>query len=82
VQLAGSAHDPEAAEDYASSAPYGGVFWLGRGELYVSESLALTLDLEIGAVTLPVSALVPPDRAIFEIDGAWFTTGIGLALEL
>jgi hypothetical protein len=82
VQLAGSAHNADDASDYASSAPYGGVFWLARGELYVSDSLALTLDLELGAVTLPVTALALPDNPVFELDGAWFTTGIGLALEL
>jgi len=81
VQLAGNAYDPMSTDDFASEATYGGLFWLGRGEVYVIDDLALTLDLELGAVTLPVKGLVP-ERAAIAIDGVWLTVGLGLAIEL
>jgi len=84
VQIAGTANDPTLTDSDYGDAPYGGLSWLGRGELWVSEGLAATLDLEVGVITLPVSAVVGRVERVevLEIDGAWLTLGLGVALEL
>jgi hypothetical protein len=82
AQLSASPNDPNETEPKARYAPYGGVFWLARGALFVADGFALTLEVELGAATLPVAALVgEPPVAAFELDGVWLTTGLGIAFE-
>lgn len=81
AQLSATPDDPSMTEASAFYAPYGGVFWLARGELFLSTAFALTLDLELGAATLPVRALVR-DTAAVALDGAWLTAGLGIAIDL
>jgi hypothetical protein len=73
--------DPTRAESDAAYLPYGGIFWLLRGALAITDFFALTLELELGAATLPVRALVDESSA-FTIDGVWFTAGLGVSFEL
>ena len=83
AQLSATPGDATAVEASAFYAPYGGLFWLGRGELYATDSFAFTLDLELGVTTLPVRALVQDqDTPAVALDGAWLTTGFGVALDL
>jgi hypothetical protein len=81
AQLSATPDDPSQTDASAFYAPYGGVFWLGRGELFVSGSFAFTFDLELGAATLPVRALVG-DSAAVALDGVWLTVGLGVAVDL
>ena len=73
--------DPARATSDAAYLPYGGIFWLLRGALSLTDFFALTLELELGAATLPVRALVD-EASAFTIDGVWFTAGLGLSFEL
>lgn len=81
AQLSATPDDPERTEASAFYAPYGGLFWLGRAELGIARGLALTLDLELGAATLPVRALVR-EAPVVALDGVWLRAGLGLSLEL
>ena len=85
VQGSPKADDPAAADPEPFYAPFGGLYWLVRGELYVAERFAFSLDLELGAVTLPVRSLVETATGtarVTEIDGAWLSAGLGVALTL
>jgi hypothetical protein len=81
AQMSATPDDSTRTEASAFYAPYGGLFWLVRGALFVTDSIALALELELGAVTLPVRALVG-DAPIGAIDGVWLTGGLGIAFEL
>jgi hypothetical protein len=52
-----------------------------RGALFMTDFFAMTLELELGAATLPVSTLAS-DASAFSIDGVWVTTGLGVSFEL
>ncbi len=73
--------DPALATSDAAYLPYGGIFWLARGALSLTDLLALTIELELGAATLPARALVS-EASAFTIDGVWFTAGLGVSFEL
>ncbi len=80
AQMSATPEDATRTDASAFYAPFGGLFWLVRGALFVTESIALAAELELGAVTLPVRALVG-DAAIGAIDGVWLTAGLGVAFE-
>jgi hypothetical protein len=81
AQMSATPDDASRTEASAFYAPYGGLFWLVRGALFVTDGFALALELELGAVTLPVRALVG-EAAIGAIDGVSLTSGLGIAFEL
>lgn len=80
-QMSGTS-DPMRAEVSPFYAPFAGVFWLARGALFVADGFAVTLELELGACTLPMRALIRQTTVAAALDGVWLTTGLGVAFEL
>jgi hypothetical protein len=81
AQLSGQPSDPERVRSSAFYAPYGGLFWLGRAGIALSDRFGLVVDLELGATTLPVRGLAR-SASVIALDGAWLTASLGVALRL
>jgi hypothetical protein len=58
---------------------HGGLLVLGRVSHRFDSSFSLGLELELGAVTLPVEATVD-EAPVLEFSGAWFSAGLRAAL--
>lgn len=54
---------------------HGGVLLLGRLNHRFEDHFSLGLEVELGAITLPVEASVG-DGVLLEFSGAWFSTGV------
>lgn len=58
---------------------HGGLLALGRLSHRFAENFSAGLELELGAVTLPVEASVA-DQSVLDFSGAWFSAGLRAAL--
>ncbi len=81
AQISGEATDPRRVRSTAFYAPYGGLLWLARAGVAVSESFSIVLDLELGVTTLPIRGLAR-NASVVALDGAFLTAGLGVALTL